>query len=76
MKPVIQLKTKVQTIIYQDDQQQLGKTFATSEKRITLLEASDILKNRGIHYSEILKVKYEFIELHMPLDILEKHIQN
>jgi len=68
------LKTKVQIIIFQSRTDELGKSFATSEKRITISEAGDILLDRGIEYKEVLKVKYEFIELEIPLTEIEKYV--
>ena len=70
----IQLNVKVQAIYYQTDQDELGITYATSEKRITVAESADILLDRKIRYKEVLKVKYEFIELEIPLNDLENYI--
>ena len=70
----ILLKVKVQSIYYQTDKDELGKSYATSEKRITVSEAESILLDRDIHYKEVLKVKYEFIELEIPLTDLDNYI--
>ena len=70
----ILLKTKVQVIFYQTRTNELGTSYATSEKRITIAESEDILLERNIEYEEILKVKYEFVDLELPLEIFENHI--
>lgn len=70
----ILLKVKVQSIYYQTRKDDLGITYATSDKRITIAESEDILLNREIEYKEVLKVKYEYIELELPLKELENYI--
>lgn len=70
----ILLKVKVQSIYYQTRKDDLGITHATSEKRITIAEAEDILLDRKIEYKEVLKVKYEFVEIEVPLKDFENYI--
>lgn len=70
----IVLKVKVQSIYYQSRKDDLGITYATSEKRITIAEAEDILLDRKIEFKEVLKVKYEFIDLEIPLEKFEDYI--
>ena len=70
----ILLKVKVQAIYFQTNEDELGISYATSDKRITIAEAENILLDRDIHYKEVLKVKYEFIELEIPLSNLENYI--
>ena len=70
----ILLKVKVQVIYFQTRKDELGISHATSDKRITIVEATDILLDREIEYEEVLKVKYEFIELEIPLTNLENYI--
>lgn len=74
MDQSILLNVKVQAIYFQTDQDELGITYATSDKRITVAESVDILLDRQIRYKEVLKVKYEFIELVIPLNELESYI--
>lgn len=73
MKGIL-LKVKVQTIYYQTRNDDLGISHATSEKRITIDEAQDILTERQIEFKEVLKVKYEFVELDLPLEVFENNI--
>ena len=70
----ILLKVKVQSIYYQTRKDDLGISYATSDKRITISEAEDILLDRNIEFKEVLKVKYEFIELEIPLNEFENYI--
>lgn len=70
----ILLKVKVQIIYYQTHKEELGKSYATSNKRITVSEAESILEDRDVQYKEVLKVKYEYIELDVPLNELENYI--
>ena len=70
----ILLKVKVQAIYFQTRQNELGIQYATSDKRITISESEDILLDRKIEYEEVLKVKYEFIEIEVPLTDLENYI--
>lgn len=70
----ILLKTKVQCIYYQSRKDDLGITYATSDKRITILEAGDILMDRKIDFKEVLKVKYEYVEIELPIKEFENHI--
>lgn len=55
-------------------QNELGIKHATSEKRITIAEAQEILVERKIDFHEILKVKYEHIELEIPFNEYENYI--
>lgn len=70
----ILVKVKFQNIYYQTDEDSLGIEYATSDKRITINEATDILIERGIEFKEVLRVKYEYIELDIPLNELENYI--
>lgn len=70
----IVLKVKIQAIYFQTPKNELGISHATSDKRITIIEAEDILLNRGIEYDEILKVKYEDLEIEIPLNEYENYI--
>lgn len=70
----IVLKVKVQSIYFQTRNDDLGISYATSDKRITISEAEDILLDRNIEFKEVLKVKYEFIELEIPLNEFENYI--
>lgn len=69
------VKVKTQVIYFQTQQDELGITYATSDKRITIAEAEEILIDRQIQFKEILKVKYEFQELEIPVNEYEKYIQ-
>lgn len=73
-KDFILLKAKVQAIYYQTRENQLGIEHATSDKRITIIEAEDILLEREIPYEEVLKVKYEYTDLEIPLKEYENYI--
>ena len=64
----IKLSVKVQVIYFQTDHQELGLSYATAEKRITIKDAEKILLDRDIDYKEILKVKYERITIILPLN--------
>ena len=55
----LELKTRVQVIYYQSAELDLRQEYATSEKRISLDEAEDILKERNIDFEQIFKVQYE-----------------
>lgn len=70
----IEFKTKVQVIYYQTRNDELGISYATSDKRITIDEAEEILIDREIEFKEVLKVKYEFIDLETPLEEFENYI--
>ena len=54
---------------------ELGITHATSDKRITLAEAEEILSERQIEHNQILKVQYENIKLTIPLTQYENYIK-
>lgn len=70
----ILLNVRVQVIYYQTPKNELGITHSTSDKRISIAEAEDILLDRKIEYEEVLKVKYEFVELEIPLKDFENHL--
>lgn len=70
----ILIKVKVQTIYFQTNENELGQEYATSEKRITIAEAENILLDRDIHYKEVLKVKYEYVEMEIPLSDFKNYI--
>lgn len=73
MKDIL-LKVKIQAIYFQTLKNELGIEHATSDKRITIVEAEDILLERKIPYTEILKVKYEDIQLEVPLKEYKNYI--
>lgn len=62
----MKIKTKVQLITYESHDGSLGKLYTTSDKRISIPEARGILDSRSIEYKELLKVKYENVELEIP----------
>ena len=68
------LKVKVQVIYFQTRKDELGISHATSDKRITIDEAEEILINREVEFKEVLKVKYEFVDLEIPLKDYENYI--
>lgn len=75
----ILLKVKIQAIYFQTPKNELGIQHATAydgnvNKRITIAEAEDILLDRKIDYDEVLKVKYEDIEIEIPLEEYENYI--
>lgn len=70
----ILIKVKVQIIYFQTDENELGQEYATSEKRITIAEAENILLDQNIHYKEVLKVKYEYVEMEIPLKDFKNYI--
>ena len=70
----ILLKVKVQVIYFQTRKNDLGIQYATSDKRITIDEATDILLDREIDHEEVLKVKYEFVDLEIPLEDFEIYL--
>jgi len=70
----IDINVKVQVIYFQTANHELGLSYDTSEKRITIKEAEEILFNRSIEFKEVLKVKYEYINIILPLEIFKKYI--
>lgn len=70
----ILLKVRVQSIYFQTQENELGITYSTSEKRITISEAESILNKRSMIYEEVLKVKYEYVELEVPLKDFENYL--
>ena len=71
----LQLKTRVQVIYYQSSELDLRQEYATSEKRISLDEAEEILKDRNIVFEQIFKVQYERYTLELKSEEFETHIK-
>lgn len=71
----LQLKTRVQVIYYQSDQLDLQQEYATSEKRISLDEAEEILESRNISFEQIFKVQYERHTLTLKSDEFKNYIK-
>ena len=71
----LKLKTRVQVIYYQSDQSDLRKEYATSEKRISLDEAEEILQERNIAFEQIFKVQYERHTLELKSEEFENYIK-
>ena len=71
----LQLKTRVQVIYYQSDQLDLRQEYATSEKRISLDEAEEILQSRNIDFEQIFKVQYERHTLELKSEEFETYIK-
>lgn len=75
MEETIFIKTRVQNIYYQDENNYLGIARATTEKqKLTQAEAFDILVDREIKFLDILKVKIEYIELDIPVSKIEEYL--
>lgn len=70
----ILLNVRVQSIYFQTRDNDLGIEYATSDKRITIDEANNILTDREIECEEVLKVKYEYVELEIPLKEFNTYI--
>lgn len=62
----LSLTTKVQQIYYMNEVEQLLKTYATSDKRISLKEAELILQAQEIPFKEILKVQFQKVDIEIP----------
>ena len=71
----LQLKTRVQVIYYQSSELDLRQEYATSEKRISLDEAEEILRSRNIEFEQIFKVQYERHTLELKSEEFEKYIK-
>ena len=71
----INLNPRLQVIYYLTQDDELGKEFATSEKRISLDEAEFLLINREVEFKELLKVKYEVIEIKLTVEQFKKYIK-
>lgn len=70
------LDLRLQVIYYETDNEELGKEYVTSEnnQRIPLAKANELLHQRDIAFNDLLKVKFENIQLQMPLDDFKKYI--
>lgn len=62
---MIRLKTKVQLIYYQVDENTLGQYYTNSPGRVTQDQAKKILEEHGIEFKTVLKVKYRNIEMEL-----------
>ena len=71
----LKLKTRVQVIYYQSDQLDLRQEYATSEKRISLDEAEEILQSRNIAFEQIFKVQYERHTIYIESETYEHFIK-
>lgn len=71
----IKTNVRVQNIYYQpnEDLMQLGMYPATSDKRITLDEARDILRKNNIKFKQLLRVKSEEMILDIPVNEFKKY---
>ena len=70
----VKFRVKVQVIYFQTRDEELGKVYATSPKRITISESEQILEEREIGFDEVLKTKYEDRDIEIPLDEFENYI--
>ena len=70
----INLNPRLQVLYYLTQDDELGKEFATSEKRISLEEAESLLNHREVEFKELLKVKYEVIEIELSIEEFKKFI--
>lgn len=69
----IKVSTRLQVIYYQKGDYKLGIAYASGEKRVTIEEAQEILKRRNINFKEILKVKFDTMNIDIPIEELEKY---
>lgn len=65
MPKSIELKTKTQTIYYEDSEYNLAKFYHIADKRISEREAKTILSTNGIEYISILKILTESVSFVM-----------
>lgn len=70
----INLNPRIQVVYYLTQDDELGKEFATSEKRISLDEAESLLNHREVEFKELLKVKYEVIEIELTVEEFKNYI--
>ena len=70
----INLNPRLQVLYYLTQDDELGKEYATSEKRISLEEAESLLNHREVEFKELLKVKYEVIEIELSIEEFKKFI--
>ena len=70
----INLNPRLQVLYYLTQDDELGKEFATSEKRISLEEAESLLNHREVEFKELLKVKYEVIEIELTVEEFKNYI--
>ena len=70
----INLNPRLQVLYYLTQDDELGKEYATSEKRISLEEAESLLNHREVEFKELLKVKYEVIEIELTVEEFKKYI--
>ena len=70
----INLNPRLQVLYYLTQDDELGKEYATSEKRISLEEAESLLNHREVEFKELLKVKYEVIEIELTVEEFKKFI--
>lgn len=70
----INLNPRLQVLYYLTHDDELGKEYATSEKRISLEEAESLLNHREVEFKELLKVKYEVIEIELSIEQFKKYI--
>ena len=70
----VKLKTKLQLIYYQVDDETLGQHYCNSEKRITLDEARQILESENIDFKSVLRVKYRNVQLALTDEQIKKSI--
>lgn len=66
MPETITIQTKIQAIYCMTPENDLRIIHATHDKRLSLVEAAEILKEQGIVYNDLLRVKYETATLTIP----------
>ena len=67
---------RLQVIYYETDDEQLGKEYVTNEEnqRISLAQAEELLHQREIPFRDLLKVRFETLQLNMSLADFKKYI--
>ena len=70
----INLNPRLQVLYYLTQDDELGKEYATSEKRISLDEAESLLNHREVEFKELLKVKYEVIDIELTVEEFKNYI--
>ncbi len=71
----MRIPIKLQVINYEDEQNQLGKFYVSTNDRLSKKQAEDILNENNVEYKQVFQVRKEEVIIKVTIEEIEDLIQ-
>ncbi len=71
----MRIPIKLQVINYEDEENQLGKFYVSTNDRLSKKQAEDILNENNVEYKQVFQVRKEEVILKVTIEEIEDLIQ-